>query len=140
MTKIISHSDFNLMINILNTSSNITKLLYHNNMYKNILFDSIGDIHPVLGIQFKNCENVYFNNCDKNFIFYYMTPSVFPNIKKIYLGSHPCDYDTQFRFNKGIISVIDFYKRYIDINHCSLISNLQYLDIIINTFNKKPNL
>jgi hypothetical protein len=41
------------------------------------------------GIVFHH-ETVIFRNCDKNGIFYNLHPQFFPNIKNLYMFTHPC--------------------------------------------------
>jgi hypothetical protein len=43
-------------------------------------------------------ENLFLLDCDKNFVFFWLNCSTFPNVKKIYLSSHPCDPNVFNRF------------------------------------------
>lgn len=67
-----------------------------------LVFNRMGDIH-LFQLKFQNCEYAVFTNCDKNFIYYWMSRSKFPIVKEIYLDNHICEYQV-FRWwsNKGI--------------------------------------
>lgn len=56
------------------------------------ILNGLGDIHPFRYGPLIKSDVVFFHRCDKNFIFYWMTrKDVFPNLKEVYLNSHPCD-------------------------------------------------
>lgn len=76
-----------------------------------LIFRKCGDIHPTKLLVFP-CKTAIFFDCDKNFIYYWLTPRKFPNIEKIYLFSHPCDYSVYSRFPKEKWFVSEHYKRY----------------------------
>jgi hypothetical protein len=57
-------------------------------------------------------ENVFLTYCDKNFVFYWLHSATFPNAKRIYLSSHPCEYDVLHRFPKGTLYLSEDYRRY----------------------------
>ena len=55
-------------------------------------FDQMWDIHPFKGPVI-DARTAIFDNCDKNFVFYWMLPRVLPTLKTVYLWSHPCEPD-----------------------------------------------
>lgn len=68
---------------------------------KNVILERYGDIHPFQNHPIFECETLFLNSCDKNFIAYWLHPNIFPNVKQIFLSSHPCDSDTPLKkFNK----------------------------------------
>jgi len=52
-----------------------------------------GDIHPFRqpGPIFEQADTLFIRDCNKNFVYYWLKPSIFPNVKNIYLASHPCE-------------------------------------------------
>jgi len=72
-----------------------------------------GDIHPYRnGPIFKGTETLFMNSCDKNFVYYWLNNQTFPNVKTIYLSSHPCEYPVMRRFPQSQIYLNDWYQRY----------------------------
>lgn len=51
-------------------------------------------------------------NCDKNFVYYWLNQRTFPNVKKIYLSSHPCDPRVLNRFPQSTLLLDKFYEEY----------------------------
>lgn len=56
-----------------------------------IVLDKMGDIHPTQLKPIFNCTTLVVKNCDKNFVYYWINSNVFPNVKYIFLLSHPCE-------------------------------------------------
>jgi hypothetical protein len=56
-----------------------------------IMFFKCGDIHPAKFPVFPDVETVIMQRCDKNFVYYWANKAPFPNMKKLYMLSHPCD-------------------------------------------------
>ena len=50
-----------------------------------------GDVHPCTNKPIFMAETLFVENCNKNFIYYWLHENNFPNIKKVYLLSHPCE-------------------------------------------------
>jgi hypothetical protein len=50
---------------------------------------------------FKGCETLFFMHNDKNFVYYWMDHTTFPNVKNIYFMGHPCEYGCLHRFRKA---------------------------------------
>lgn len=76
-------------------------------------FREMWDIHPFIG-PVVNTEIVVFENCDKNFVYYWATPRVLPKAKHVYLFSHPCEpivFRTLDKMNV-IIHMDEPWKRY----------------------------
>jgi hypothetical protein len=61
---------------------------------KTVWIKNAGDIHPysyeVAPPQFK-CKTVIIEHCNKNFVYYWLTPFHFIGVKNIVLFSHPCE-------------------------------------------------
>lgn len=57
---------------------------------KNVVLAKYDDIHFFNGPVFL-CEMLFLIQCDKNFAFYWLDNRTFPNLKEVYLGSHPCE-------------------------------------------------
>jgi hypothetical protein len=55
---------------------------------------------------------LFLNCCDKNFVFYWLNQRTFPNLKSIYLASHPCDYEVLHRFPQSTIYLIKKFENY----------------------------
>ena len=64
--------------------------------------------------KFSQTHTLFLNRCDKNFTFYHLCPSIFPNVRKIYLNSHPCEYSVVHRFPRNIHFFMEegYYQRY----------------------------
>lgn len=80
---------------------------------KNALCGHLGDGLPRIvnqNICFRNCNNsfvqaqfpeaktLFFNGCDKNFVYYNLHPPLFPKLEQIYLDSHPAECPVLHRF------------------------------------------
>jgi hypothetical protein len=59
--------------------------------HKVVVLEGIGDIYPLAFKHDFQAEVVFVNNCDKNFVYYYANKGSFPNMKTLYLMSHPCE-------------------------------------------------
>lgn len=56
---------------------------------------------------------VFYHDCDKNFVYYTLTPHNFPTVRTVYLRSHPCDWGTFHRFGDDVrIFVHENWARY----------------------------
>lgn len=53
-------------------------------------FRGMWDIHPFNG-PVVDAKIVVFDDCDKNFVYYWAIPRVLPSAKHVYLFSHPCE-------------------------------------------------
>lgn len=85
-------------------------------MYTNreVVFDKVGDIKPNSYPIFPNCKTLKFNNCDKNFVFYWLRAVVFPNVETVYMHSHPCEPQIFSRLDTNVkIYVHTKYERYV---------------------------
>lgn len=68
------------------------------NRSKIIFFDWCGDVHPLpLKVIFEDAETVVFLRCNKNFMYYWLKPSLFPKLKTVYTDML-CE-DEIYRFN-----------------------------------------
>ena len=50
-----------------------------------------------LSATFPECETLFVINCEKNYVYYNLDTIRFPNVKKIYTNSHPCEYSVLHR-------------------------------------------
>ena len=57
-----------------------------------VVLSRYGDIHPFKPNPVFLCTTLVLNQCDKNFLVYHLNKSTFPNLKTLYIGSHPCDH------------------------------------------------
>ena len=46
---------------------------------------------------FPRCETLFIDDCEKNYVYYNLDTHHFPNVKKIYINSHPCEYSVLHR-------------------------------------------
>jgi hypothetical protein len=58
---------------------------------KIVVLKQMGDIHPYENPPKFSCETIMLDQCDKNFVYYWLDSSVFTNVKNIFLLSHPCE-------------------------------------------------
>lgn len=66
---------------------------------------SFGDIWPSKKGPIFHADTIFLDNCDKNFIYYWLDKNTFPFAKTIYLSSHPCEHDVLERdFDRIILS------------------------------------
>lgn len=56
---------------------------------KTLLLKNIPDVHPTFSTNFK-CNTLILNKCNKNFVFYWLNSNTFPDVKTIFILSHPC--------------------------------------------------
>lgn len=49
-------------------------------------------IHPSKNDPIFACEELFLDYCDKNFLRYLFKQKTFPNLRKVYLASHPADW------------------------------------------------
>jgi hypothetical protein len=76
--------------------------------------EKCGDIHPQLFPVFPNATKVTMRGCDKNFVYYWLTPRVFPKVQEIHLYSHPCQKDVLHRFPNATIYLSSDFAHYKD--------------------------
>lgn len=80
---------------------------------KSVILTKYGDIHPFADGPVFACNNLVLDECDKNFLAYWLNKTTFPNAKNIYIKSHPCDrYVLNHEFEK--VYLHEQYKRYKD--------------------------
>ena len=83
---------------------------------KNILLDGFGNTPPYIsGPKFPNVENIFINNCDKDFVYCWADHYTFPHANNLYLRSTPCEtkvFGRQFQ----VIYALD--KSYSEIDKC----------------------
>jgi hypothetical protein len=78
----------------------------------NVYLGGFGDIQPFPNSPVFTAEKVVMDLCDKNFVYYWFNKETFPNIKNIYLASHPCE-PSVLRNNEDInIFLLDRFSKY----------------------------
>ena len=71
------------------------KFYEENKDKRNILFEFVGDVAPYnieipnKDICFRNCRKLVMYECNENFVFYWLNPYYFPQVREIYLYSNP---------------------------------------------------
>jgi uncharacterized protein DUF5845 len=65
------------------------------------IFQKCGAIPPRFPQPWFNAPIIFFEGCDKNFIYHWMKRFVFPKASLIYLNSHPCESVVFDRFRDG---------------------------------------
>lgn len=85
------------------------QLIHRPILSKYTIIKDMGDIHYFPGVKVES-EEIIITHCDKNFVYYWLDRNVFPNAKKIYLNSHPCEAEVFYR--KFNIQMSDNYKSY----------------------------
>ncbi|XWV24712.1 hypothetical protein QJ856_gp1071 [Tupanvirus deep ocean] len=97
-----------LSINTNNVWFGLNKKIIRN---ENIILEGFDDIYPYNGGPVFMANKVFIMNCDKNFVYYWLDKSTFPNANTIYLCSHPCEPPVLSRkFNE--IKLLDHYQCY----------------------------
>ena len=86
------------------------QLIVYNKPYVSI--SGCGDIHPSLYPIFPNTTTVSINNCNKNFVYYWLDRKTFPNVNTIYLNSHPCSTSVLSRFKNTTIYLSRRFSSY----------------------------
>lgn len=89
---------------------NLARKQVHNDiaLIKNVGFENHKFInHP----EFLS-KHIFVEGCDKNYVYYYVNHTNFPNLEELYLMSHPCEPNTLWRFYNKKVYLSDFYKNY----------------------------
>lgn len=89
--KIVSKKALRLSDNGWHSSDLWTNLNNKRILNSTVILKGFGDLHPYRNGPKFSAETVYVYNCDKNFVYYWINRSTFPNVKKLYLLSHPCE-------------------------------------------------
>jgi hypothetical protein len=58
-----------------------------------VIIDNYGDVHPFKNGPVFHCEKMHIVNCNKNFVFYWVTRNTFPKLNHLYLLSNSCNLD-----------------------------------------------
>ena len=102
-----------------------------------VILSKYGDIHPFHNGPIFLCETLMLNRCDKNFLRYWFKSKTFPNVKTVYIGSHPGDWyvlndkDMDIFLTEGYFNW--YYDRWWSEKHnIKSISQLNY-DAILNS-------
>lgn len=76
---------------------------------KNLHIAGFGDVKPAEG-SLLLAETVFVENCDKNFVFNWMNKHYFPQLRTLFLASHPCE---PMVLNQDYnIYLLDRFRRY----------------------------
>lgn len=78
---------------------------------KTVILQGFGDLHPYKDGPKFLAEKLFVRRCDKNFVFYWINKQTFPNMKELYLLSHPCE-PRVLRQNIPTIYLADNFHRY----------------------------
>lgn len=66
--------------------------------------------------KFPDVETLILNNCEKNFVYFNLNSTNFPNLKTIISNSHPCDWDVMHRLQTHddykVYLIDKYYERY----------------------------
>ena len=83
-----------------------------------VFFHECGDITPTRNPPiFENAKLVIFNECNKNFMYYWFFPRMFPNVKTVYID-RICDKEI-FRFtNLNVYTGTHSYNKHKDSIWC----------------------
>jgi len=76
-----------------------------------VVLENFGNIVPFMEGPIFLAEKVFVINCDKNFVYFWIDETRFPNCKELYLNSHPCDPETFCR-KFSTIYLSEKYNKY----------------------------
>lgn len=125
----ITKPDVQQIINSLDTQPYVVDgrnewyLLTNKTINRNIvILKQMGDIHPTQHKPKFNCETLILDQCNKNFVYYWLDSGIFPDVQNIFLLSHPCEpnifsrwYNVQKYYPNKIVPNIflaHYYERY----------------------------
>lgn len=95
------------------TTYNAFRAIGMSSPHKIVHLVGLGDIHPRFDVKFPAAKEVWLDHCDKNFVYYWLYPSNFPQVERIYLNSHPCEYRVMHRFSSDVqIFLSSHYSSY----------------------------
>ncbi len=78
---------------------------------ESVVLARYGDIRPFANGPVFNCENLFVEECDENFVYYWVNQRTFPKAKNVYLNSHPCEF-TVFLRKFEMIYLHESYRRH----------------------------
>jgi hypothetical protein len=100
----------------------------------NVILTGYADIHLFSNGPIFLCENLFLDNCNKNFLAYWFDRKTFPNIRKAYIGSHPCDhYVLSNKFNEIYLhEAFAHYKNrwWSNLDNIKIITNTNYVNML----------
>jgi hypothetical protein len=76
---------------------------------KAVEFQCLSAVQPGRSEPLFEAETVFFNNCHKDFVSHWLTPSIFPKVQTILLNSQPRE-DVLCRFDAQIVLARRFEK------------------------------
>jgi hypothetical protein len=81
------------------------------------------------GPVFANCTTLIIDQCDKNFVYYWLNRATFPSVTKVYLNAHPCDWSV---FKRGFEQYFlhEKWARHAE-KEATIISDAQYQEVLI---------
>lgn len=98
--------------------------------------------------KFPIAKTVFFNNIGYKFLYHNMIPSKFPEVKKIFIDSHPGDSYVVHRFSHKpdvtLYITSEYYNRYLgkwwnkNISYIKEISDIDYNEMISNYIFENP--
>lgn len=113
---------FFVLLSVFNKTST-KRTFYHDELVRSTetrtIYDGITDV-TITGCgniesaftSFPDAKIVTMNHCDKNFVFAWLQPVVFPKVETIYLNSHPCEPQVFKRFPQAKWYLLEEYKWY----------------------------
>ena len=103
---------------------------------KHVRLSNYHDIHlfrnrPI----FSHAETLFVTDCDKNFTYYWVDHRIFPNVKNLYLVSHPCNYEVVNRIFRHIHLSNRFakYARHSMHYNVTIVED-EYVNSLLDTF------
>ncbi len=80
------------------------------------------------GPVFTNCTMLIIDQCDKNFVYYWLDRATFPQVTKVYLNSHPCNWSV-FKRGLGEYFLHEKWERHAQ-KEATVISDAQYRKLL----------
>lgn len=109
---------------------------------KNVILTRYGDIYPFINVPIFECENLIIDECDKNFIAYWLNKQIFPNVRKVYIASCISDPHVlrETNFQEIYLHECNFpYKEkwWSNFNNIKLINDTDYQKIVNSYTNEE---
>jgi hypothetical protein len=102
----------------------------------------LGDIHPFTPAPVVNSPFVIMDNCDKNFVYYWLDDRIFPRLSTFILASHPCEpkvarwmqrqTHTTFYVREDHFPKIQRYGASVNMSHIRQLTRSDYNNVIEN--------
>lgn len=76
--------------------------------YDTVIIINIGDLHPYPNGPRFTCKNLFFINCDKNFVYYWINK--FDSLENMFMFSHPCESRILYKLIDNKTNIFLSYK------------------------------